>query len=60
MLDADALTGTPVLLAATAGTARHSLAVEFALRPLFSHPRAIAVPTGVFAASEDWAGGGTE
>jgi FMN reductase len=60
VLDKDSLTGTPVLLGATAGTARHSLAVEFAMRPLFAYLRAVPVPTGVFAAAEDWAGGGTE
>jgi FMN reductase len=58
VVDRDALSGTPVLLGATAGTARHSLAVEHAMRPLFSYLRAVAVPTGVFAASEDWAGAG--
>jgi FMN reductase len=58
VLDKDALIGTPVLLGATAGTARHSLVVEFALRPLFAYLRAVPVPTGVFAASEDWAGAG--
>jgi FMN reductase len=57
VLDKDALIGTPVLLGATAGTARHSLAIEFAMRPLFAYLRAVPVPTGVFAASEDWAGG---
>src|SRR3954452_2241453 len=59
VIDKDALTGTPVLLAATAGTARHSLVVDYAMRPLFTYLRAVPVPTGVFAASEDWAGGGT-
>jgi FMN reductase len=54
VLDTDALTGKPVLLAATAGTARHSLVIDFALRPLFSYLHAVAVPTGVFAASEDF------
>jgi FMN reductase len=58
VLDEDALTGTPVLLGATAGTARHSLVIEHALRPLFAYLRAIPAPTGVFAASEDWAGAG--
>jgi FMN reductase len=57
VLDPDALTGKPVLMGATAGTARHSLALEHALRPLFAYLRAIAAPTAVFAASEDWAGG---
>jgi FMN reductase len=57
VLDKDALTGKPVLLGATAGTARHSLALEHALRPLFAYLRATVAPTAVFAASEDWAGG---
>ena len=57
VLDPDALTGKPVLLGATAGTARHSLAVEYAMRPLFAYLRAVVAPTAVFAASEDWAGG---
>ena len=57
VLDKDALTGKPVLMAATAGTARHSLALEHALRPLFAYLRAVVAPTAVFAASEDWAGG---
>jgi FMN reductase len=58
VLDKDALIGKPVLLGATAGTARHSLALEHAVRPLFSYLRAVTVPTAVFAASEDWAGAG--
>lgn len=60
VLDKDALAGTPVLLGATAGTTRHSLAVEFALRPLFAYLRAAVAPTAVFAAAEDWAGGGVD
>ena len=28
------------------------------MRPLFAYLRAVPVPTGVFAAGEDWAGGG--
>jgi FMN reductase len=58
VLDKDALVGKPVLLGATAGTARHSLALEHAVRPLFSYLRAVTVPTAVFAATEDWAGAG--
>ncbi|GGS45715.1 MULTISPECIES: CE1759 family FMN reductase [Actinokineospora] len=58
VLDKETLVGKPVLLAATAGTARHSLVVEHAMRPLFAYLRAIAVPTGVFAAPEDWGGDG--
>ncbi|MGY1808330.1 FMN reductase [Blastococcus sp. SYSU D00669] len=57
VLDKDALISKPTLLGATAGTARHSLALEFAVRPLFAYLRAVVAPTAVFAASEDWAGG---
>ena len=60
VLDKDALTGKPTLLGATAGTARHSLVLEHAMRPLFAYLRATVVPTAVFAASEDWAGGDGE
>ncbi len=54
VLEDGTLEGKPVLLAATAGTARHSLVLEFAMRPLFSYLRADVVPTAVFAASEDF------
>jgi len=54
VLDEGALAGTPVLMAATAGTARHSLVLEHALRPMFAYLKAVAAPSGVFAASEDW------
>jgi FMN reductase len=54
VLDQEALDGTPVLIAATGGTARHSLALEHAVRPMFSYLRAVVVPTAVYAASEDW------
>ena len=54
VLDPESLTGTPVLVAATAGTARHSLVLDHAVRPLFSYLRAVVVPTGVFAATEDF------
>ena len=56
VLERDLLRGKPVLLAATAGTSRHSLVLEHALRPLFSYLRAITVPTAVFAATEDFGG----
>ncbi|MFI6057759.1 FMN reductase [Streptomyces sp. NPDC051286] len=60
VIDPDALTGKPVLTAATGGTARHSLVLEHAVRPLFAYLRAVVVPTAVFAASEDWGSGGDE
>ena len=54
VLEEGSLDGKPVLLGATAGTARHSLVLELALRPLFAYLRADVVPTAVFAASEDF------
>lgn len=57
VLERDALAGMPVLVAATAGTPRHSLVVDHAMRPLFAYLGAAVVPTGVFAAAEDWGSG---
>jgi FMN reductase len=60
VLGKDALVDKPVLTAATGGTARHSLALEHAVRPMFAYLRAVTVPTAVFAASEDWGGDESE
>jgi FMN reductase len=53
-LDPESLTGMPVLMGATAGSARHSLVLDHAMRPLFAYLRAVVVPTAVFAATEDF------
>ena len=60
VLEEGTLDGKPVLVAATAGTARHSLVIEHALRPLFSYLHAVVVPTGVFAATEDFGNRGLD
>ncbi|WP_394214018.1 CE1759 family FMN reductase [Brachybacterium vulturis] len=44
----------PLLLGATAGTARHSLAIDFAIRPMFGYLKSEVVSTAVFAASSDF------
>jgi len=56
LLDNDLLIAKPVLLAATAGTARHAMVADEQLRPLFAFLRAMPVPTSLFAAPEDWGG----
>ncbi|MER7568047.1 FMN reductase [Streptomyces sp. NPDC097941] len=60
VLEPEALEGKPVLIAATGGSARHSLVLEHALRPLFAYLKAVVVPTGVYAASEDWGAEGLD
>ncbi|MDP9884370.1 FMN reductase [Sinomonas atrocyanea] len=60
VLEPRSLEGKPVLLGATGGTARHSLVLDLALRPLFSYLRTRTVPTGVFAAPTDWGQGDAE
>ncbi|MBM7079737.1 FMN reductase [Micromonospora humida] len=60
VVDAQALVDRPVLIGATGGTARHSLALEHAVRPMFGYLRAVVLPTSVFAAPEDWSGGTAE
>jgi FMN reductase len=54
VLDNDLLIGKPVVLAATAGTARHALVGDDQMRPMFAYLRAMTEPTSLFAAPEDW------
>jgi FMN reductase len=54
-LDNDLLIARPVVLAATAGTARHSLVTDDQMRAMFAYLRTMTAPTSVFAAPEDWA-----
>ncbi|WP_313811956.1 CE1759 family FMN reductase [Glutamicibacter sp.] len=58
ILDPKSLQDKPVVLAATAGTARHQLAIDYAMRPIFSYLRAQVMPTTIFASSEDFGGEG--
>jgi FMN reductase len=60
VLERGSLDGTPVLLGATGGTARHSLALEYSMRPMFTYLHSIVVPTSVFAATADWGSGPDE
>jgi len=53
-----ALNGLPTLIAATGGSSRHALVLDYALRPLLNYLHATVVPTGVFHATEDY--GATE
>lgn len=55
VLDEGTLRGVPVLLAATGGNVRHSLAIDQTMVPLFFYLRALPVPSPVFAATDDWA-----
>lgn len=59
VLEPDALRDKPIVLAATGGTERHSLTLEHALRPLFSHLAAAPVSTSVYAATADFGGPGS-
>jgi FMN reductase len=54
VLDNDLLIAKPVVLAATAGTARHGLVADDQMRPLFAYLRTMTAPTSLFAAPEDW------
>lgn len=54
VLDRDLVIGTPVLLAATAGTVRHALVVDERMRSTFAYLRTLTVPTSLFVSTEDW------
>ena len=58
VVEHEALAGMPVLIGATGGTARHSLALEHAVRPLFTYLGGNTMRTAVYAASEDWGASG--
>jgi FMN reductase len=54
VLDPKALEGKAVLLGASAGTDRHQMVLDFAMRPLFTYLRTRIAATAVFAGPQDW------
>jgi FMN reductase len=50
----NALTGKPVLVAATGGSPLHGLVTEHQLRPLFGFFNALTLPTAIFALESDF------
>lgn len=58
VIDPQALAGLPVLLGATGGTERHTLALDYAMRPLFTYLHSTVATTSVYAASSDWGSAG--
>ncbi|NLA64747.1 MAG: NADH-dependent FMN reductase [Leucobacter sp.] len=54
ILDNDLLIGTPVVLAGTGGSPRHSLVIDDQLRGVFAYLRTLTAPTAVYASPEDW------
>lgn len=56
LVDRFSLIDKPVLLAATGGSERHTLVIEYQLRPLFSFFQSLTLPIGVYATSADFTG----
>ena len=54
LVDQDALIDIPILLAATGGSDRHSLAIDHQFRPLFSFFQAQTLPIGVYGTDPDF------
>jgi FMN reductase len=54
IMDNDLLIARPMILVATAGSARHAMVLDDHMRALFAFMRALPVPTAIFAAPEDW------
>jgi FMN reductase len=54
VLDPKSLEGKAVLIGATAGTDRHQMVLDFAMRPLFTYLRTRIAATAVFAGPQDW------
>lgn len=53
LLPPRSLTCVPVLIAATGGSHRHGLMLDYAVRPVFGYLGALTVPTEVFASADD-------
>lgn len=58
LIDPYALTNRPVILGASGGSVRHSLVVDYELRPLFTYLNAAVSPVGIFATGDDFGDGG--
>lgn len=56
VLDNKALVGKLVVIGATGGSSRHSLVLDYAMRPMFAYLKADVLVTSIFAAPEDWGG----
>ncbi|MGP9725153.1 CE1759 family FMN reductase [Corynebacterium sp. AOP40-9SA-29] len=59
-LEKHSLRGVPVSLVATAGTPRHSMVLDYAMRPLLSFLQATVLPTGVFVATGEFGEAGSD
>ncbi|MDH5858826.1 FMN reductase [Lampropedia aestuarii] len=53
LVELQALDGKPVMLAATGGSARHSLVIDHQLRPLFAFFQTLTLPIGVYGTPEE-------
>ncbi|HIW90295.1 MAG TPA: NAD(P)H-dependent oxidoreductase [Candidatus Corynebacterium avicola] len=53
-LEKRSLEGIPTTMVATAGTERHSMVLDYAVRPLLGFLHAVVLPTGVFAATGEF------
>lgn len=58
LIDPPALRGKPVVLAASAGSTRSTLALDGPIRSLFGSFRMLVAPTVVLATPSDWASAG--
>jgi FMN reductase len=56
LVDQFSLIDKPVVLAATGGSERHTLVIEYQLRPLFSFFQSLTLPLSVYATSADFTG----
>lgn len=54
ILDENILEDKTVILGATGGSDRHSLVIDYAMRPMFSYMRARVMHTGIYASPGDW------
>ena len=50
----DSLKGKPIVIAATGGTDRHALVIDYQLRPILNYLKGVVVPSSVFVHSKEF------
>lgn len=55
ILEPGKFNGIPVILAATGGSERHSLSIEYNIRPIVTYLRMDPMTTSIYASPNDWA-----
>jgi NAD(P)H-dependent FMN reductase len=52
----DSLKGKPIVIAATGGTDKHALVIDYQLRPILNYLKGVVVPSSLFVHADEFEG----